>query len=72
MDAHAVLKSFDVLMRESDLPTAEAFLLASVYATAIAKDETPRDIADSLFKSLPHDTAWPEQRRALLATLDPD
>jgi hypothetical protein len=63
---NAVLRSTTALL-EQEPEIADAFLLASVYCVAIRRGESPREICDRLFTSLPETSAWADLRDALLA-----
>lgn len=69
--AAAVLRSLEAL-QEAEPEVVEGFLLAALYLRAMRTGESPRSIADSLFKALPNNAAWPPLREGLLAALDDD
>lgn len=68
-DPVSVLSSLRVMFGE-DSETVEALLIAAVYCRAINEDDSPRSIADALFKALPDTEAWPKLRDALVAQLE--
>lgn len=51
---------------------ADGFLIAAVYIRSIRTGRSPRDVLDALWKSMPHESAWPGLRDALVASLSED
>src|SRR3954468_23992065 len=67
--SETVIETFRALHGE-DAELAEGFLMAALYAVAVARDQSPREVLDTLWKSLPGGEAWPPLREALLACLE--
>lgn len=55
---------------QSEDEVADKFLMAAVYVRAIRTDQTPQEIVEALFKSVPDSETWPAFREALLVALE--